>query len=152
MRIMMRCVMAAMVLTALAAPYACGETVTIDELVAQYKHATDVQRTQLDKHFKHATLAVNGMVKNVEPWNVFDERTDTGANYYQVVTEARKTTDGTPYEILVFYKDQAKVRDLNKGQAIQLDGTFLKIIDQRLIYSVWVYGEELGAAEKEIFR
>lgn len=144
-------ILAAILFTAVSASFSYCETITIDELVNQFSHATDVQKSQLDKHYKYEKINVSGTIKNVEPWNTFDERTDVGRHYFKVIMEPRKTADGIPYEILVFYKDKDKVKALDKGQELQLEGTYLKIIDQRLIYSVWVYAEELSAEVKQAF-
>ena len=43
------------------------------------------------------------------------------------------------------------MKALDKGQEIRLESAYLKIIDQRLIYSVWVYAEDLTPEVKEAF-
>jgi len=142
---------AAFLFIAMTAPCSYCETITIDELVNQFSHATDVQKAQLEKHYRYEKLNVDGIIKNVEPWDTFDEKTDVGRHYFKVVTEPKKTADGIPYEILVFYKNRDKVKALDKGQEIRLESAYLKIIDQRLIYSVWVYAEDLTPEVKEAF-
>jgi len=116
------------------------------------RSASGWEATSKDMEVDAADENGGGTVKNVEEWKTFDEKTDTGEHYYKITTEPKKTADGIPYEILVFYKDKAKVRDINKGEEIKVEGRFLKILNQRLILSVWIYGEELTAADKEKFK
>jgi len=129
-----------------AAP--CGESVNLDELIADYGKATDVQRNQIIEAQKLKPISVSGTVENVEDWNTFDERTDTAAHYYKVVTAPQMTSAKTPYIALIFYKDKAKVAALARGQKVAVNGVLMKVVDEMGSFSVWVFGDELTAEDK----
>lgn len=138
-------------LLGLAATISYCEEISIEELVSQYRRATDLQKSQFEKHFMYEKISIAGKVQNVEQWKFFDTGKDEGKRYYKVTTSPRTTTDGIPYEVLIFYKDKGKVGLINKTQEVRMEGALVKIIDQRLIVSVWVYAEELTDFDKQMF-
>lgn len=50
--------------------------------------------------------------------------------------------------MLVFYKDKARIESLNKGQKIEVSGSFIKIFDQIGLFSVWIYADNLTPEDK----
>ncbi|MDD5495648.1 MAG: hypothetical protein PHP46_00940 [Candidatus Omnitrophica bacterium] len=120
--------------------------------VDEYNAATDLQRAQMDDQYRYVEMNVSGTIKNVEDWDTFDERTDTSRHYYRVTLDTTASPKGVPYEILIFSNDKDKVSMLNRGEKMHFTGTFLKIIDQRLLYSIWVYNGELTEEDKVMFR
>ena len=147
---MKRAILAVLLISCLACGFSYCEDIAIENLVSQYSHATDLQRTQLDKHFKYGKVRVSGAVQNVEPWNTFSEAKDLSASYYKVTTARKTAADGTPYEIIIFYKNKESVISLNRGEQIDIECTFIKVLDQRLIFSVWMFAEELTDLDKEM--
>ncbi len=152
MRRIVGCVSVLILSLAVILPFSYCDTIKLDELIGEYSHATDIQRAQLAKHYIYQQMLVSSVIKDVQDWDVFNEATDKGKHYYRVTTEPLKTSEGTPYEIVIFYKDKNKVKDMNKGDKIELEATFLKILDQRLFFSAWFYGEEITPEEKEMFK
>ena len=134
-----------------ASTLAYCDSVTIGELVDQYKHATDVQRQELEKNFLGKKMTASGMIENVGEYNFFDVNTDTGENYYKVMTRQQETTGKTPYQVLFLYKDKNKIKDMNKGEQIEKEGTIINIIDERLQISVWLYEDDLTSRDKQLF-
>jgi hypothetical protein len=133
------------------AVFSNAEAMEIDDLVNQFQPLTDVQRDEFRSVHYYENISVSGVVMNVEPWNMFDERTDMGMLYYRVVTAQKTSSKGVPYEILIFYKDKSKVEGLSEGSTISVTGPIIKILDQRLLFSVWVYAGELTAEDKTMF-
>lgn len=125
--------------------------VEIGELVDQYKHATDLQRAELEKNFLTRRITGSGIVENVGEYNFFDINTDTGEQYYKVTTRQQETANKTPYQVVFLYKDKDKVRSINKGEEMKKDGTLINIIDERLQISVWIYEDELTAKDRQLF-
>ena len=132
----------------LIARYFYSAVPTAPQLVGEYKHATNLQRKQLDKHYKYAPASVEGTVKNVEDWNCFDERTDKKALYYRVVTTPQTTPEGAQYQVYVIYKDMNKAKKINEGQKINMEGALLRVVDEKIQFSVWVYADELTPEDK----
>jgi hypothetical protein len=135
----------------LAPALAYCDSITIGELVDQYKHATDVQRQDLEKHFLGKKMTAGGMIENVGEYNFFDVNTDTGENYYKVMTRQQETAGKTPYQALFLYKDKEKIKDMNKGDRIEKEGTIINIVDERLQISVWLYEDDLTSKDKQLF-
>lgn len=141
-------IFAVIALLVFAASFSYCETVNVDDLVGQYNSATGAQRLQVENAYKYKTVSVVGTVRNVKDWETFDERTDTTGLYYKVITETQMTGGGISYQLMIFYKDKNKADALDKGQAINTSGAFVKIIDEIGIFSVWVYADELTAEDK----
>jgi hypothetical protein len=120
-------------------------------LVDQFKKATDLQQQSLITDAKDKNISSKGVVKNAEEYRTFNLNTDTGAQYYRVITETQTTPSGNPYIVSFFYKDKDEVEDVNKGQAIEKTGALLKIFDERLWVSVWIYAGKIGPEEELMF-
>jgi hypothetical protein len=120
----------------------------IEEFVEQYRDATDLERPLMEDTHKYDTASATGKVKDAVVWDTFDERSDKAGRYYKVITDMQKTKDGIPYEILIFYKDKAKIEALRKGEEISIRGVFIKIVDETGYFSAWVYAEQLTDEDK----
>lgn len=128
------------------------QTINIEELVDQYKHATDLQRQELEKNFIDKRIAAGGTIENVGEYNFFDISNDTGGIYYKVLTLQKVTANKVPYQIIFLYKDKESVGSLNRGEEIQKEGNIVKIVDERLQIAVWIYNGELTERERELFK
>jgi len=126
--------------------------VNIGELVDQYKHATDLQRQELEKNFIGKKISAVGTVENVGQYDFFDISNDTGGMYYKVLLQQEATQNNVPYQIVFLYKDKDIVKDINRGQAIEKEGNIVKIIDERLQIAVWIYNGELTDRERQLFK
>ncbi|MDO8535794.1 MAG: hypothetical protein Q7S30_02120 [Candidatus Omnitrophota bacterium] len=126
--------------------------VNIGEVVDQYKHATDLQRQELDKNFVGKRITGTGTVENVGEYDFFDVSNDTGGKYYKVLAQQQETANKVPYQIVFLFKDKDRVRDINKGEAIEKEGNIMKIVDERLQIAVWIYDGELTPRERELFK
>lgn len=135
-----------------AASFSYCEEISIEDLVSQYRHATDIQKAQLADHFRYSKMYASGAVQNVESWNAFDENKVKSVYYYRVTTMPQTAEDGTQYEINVLFKDEDQAKLIDKGQEIHVEGTFLKIIDERLIVSVWILSGEMTDLDKEMLK
>ncbi len=124
--------------------------ISIADIVSQYRNSTNLQKVQTEKDLMYQKISVSAKVQNVEPWNLFNQQSDTSTYYYKVTTYPQKTADGIPYEILVFYKDKNEAEAINKDQELSLDGALFRILDQRLIVSVFVFADELTDSDKEM--
>lgn len=129
----------------------CGN-IDIGELVDQYKHATDLQRQDLEKNFIGKRITGSGIVENVGEYDFFDVTNDTGGKYYKVLTIQQETVNKVPYQIVFLYKDKERVSDISRGERIEKEGNIMKIIDERLQIAVWIYDGELTSREKELFK
>lgn len=127
-------------------------TIDIGELIDQYKHATDVQRQELEKNYLGKTISGSGVIENVGQYDFFDINTDTGEKYYKVLTQQQETVGKTPYQVVFLYKDKSKVIDMARGEHIEKEGTIINIIDERLEISIWLYEDELTSRDKELFQ
>jgi len=137
------------IIIALAAcSFAYCETVTMEELVDQYSHATDIQKAELEKHFMGSKIAGSGTVENVGEYDFFDVTNDTGGKYYKVLALQQETLNKVPYQIIFLYKDKDNVKDISRGQKIEKEANIVKILDERLQISVWLYDGELTQKEK----
>ena len=128
------------------------ENVNIAEFVDNYKHATDIQRQELENNFIGRRASGSGTVENVGEYDFFDISNDTSGKYYKVLTEQRETANKIPYQIIFLYKDKDKVRDINRGEQIEREGNITKIVDERLQIAVWIYDGELTQREKDLFK
>jgi len=119
--------------------------------IAVSKQATDLQREQIKKDNFGKELTANGIVTNVEEYNFFNEKKDLAGKYFRVTTAEQKSTGNTAYQVNFLYKDLPAVKDINKGEKKEQPGKIIKIIDDRLQISLWLYIGELSAGEKELF-
>lgn len=123
----------------------------VGALVDQFKKATDLQQQGLIKDVKNKKISAKGIVKNVEEYRTFDLNTDTGTPYYRAIAETQNSPSGYPYIVSFFYKAKDEVEDINKGQPIEKTGGLLKIFDERLWVSVWIYTGTIGPEEELYF-
>jgi hypothetical protein len=138
--------MAPLLLLAAAACHCEG--VTVDELIKGYNKATDLERSSIMNGHQYKPLSVKGVIENVESWDAFDERTQTKARYYRVTTERQRLDPENTYIVSIFYNDIAKVEKLSKGQAIDVEGSLIKILATPGLFSIWVYAGEMTAEDK----
>jgi len=134
----------------LSANFAFADT-DAGALVDQFKKATDLQQQGLIKDVKNKKISAKGIVKNVEEYRTFNLNTDKGAPYYRAIAETQKSPSGNPYIVSFFYKNKDDVADINKGQAVEKTGGLLKIFDERLWVSVWIYTGNIGPEEELLF-
>jgi len=128
------------------------ETITIEELVDQYQHATDLQKRELETRFIGTAVTASGVVENVGEYNFFDINTDTGEKYYKVMTQQQETAGKTPYQVVFLYKNADRLKNVSKGFQMEKEGIIINIVDERLQISVWLYEDELTARDKLLFR
>ncbi|MDP2929816.1 MAG: hypothetical protein Q8O01_07150 [Candidatus Omnitrophota bacterium] len=126
--------------------------VNIGELVDQYKHATDLQRQNLENNFIGKKIAGSGSIENVGEYDFFDISNDTGGKYYKVLAVQQETANKVPYQLVFLFKDRDRVKDMNRGEHIEKEGNIMKIIDERLQIAVWIYDGELTSRERELFK
>jgi hypothetical protein len=139
---------AAFLIMATTFSYCASATLDIDELVDRYGAATGVQRPKIEGANRYKVIAAIAVIKDVLDWNTFDKASSRPGRYYKVVTEQQATKAGTLYRVIIYYKDEAKVKNLVKGQRINIDGTFVKINDDIGSFSVWVFADKLTAEDK----
>ena len=126
--------------------------VNIGELVDQYKHATDLQRQELEKNFIGKKISASGTVENVGQYDFFDVSNDTGGIYYKVLLQQETTQNKVPYQVVLLYKDKESVKDINRGQIMEKEGNIVKIVDERLQIAVWIYNGEFTDRERQLFK
>jgi hypothetical protein len=132
--------------------FSYSEALDIGGLVDSFQKATDLQRDQILKDNLGKEIASGGIVSNAGEYDFFDTVNDFKGTYYQVSLQQQKTKNNTPYQLIFLFKDKDKVRDINKGQNIQKDGKIIRIIDERLQISVWIFCGELTEADKALFK
>lgn len=148
---MMKIISLAVIILSIASFGYCADA-NIGDLVDQYKHATDLQRQELEKSFVGKEISVSGTVENVGQYDFFDISNDTGGKYYKVLLQQQETANKVPYQVVSLYKDKESVRDINRGQAMEKKGNIVKIVDERLQIAVWIYNGELTDRERELFK
>jgi hypothetical protein len=126
--------------------------INIGEVVDQYKHATDLQRQELEKSFIGKKISTGGVVENAGEYDFFDISNDTGGKYYKVLLKQQETANKVPYQVVFLYKDRNSVKDINRGQTLEKEGNIVKIVDERLQIAVWIYNGELTDRERELFK
>lgn len=119
------------------------EELEMGQLVDQFKQATDVQRGELRDSCNGKEILGYGTVENVREYNTFDEVNDIERNYYEIITGLQKTPKGNPYKVIFLYKNLDKIKDIDKGQTIERRAGILRVIDDRLWISVWLYEGDL---------
>ncbi|MFA6281771.1 MAG: hypothetical protein WCY05_04640 [Candidatus Omnitrophota bacterium] len=124
---------------------------TINDLVDQFKQATDLKRQDIQAQYFGNEISASGIVANVEEYNFFNEKKDMVKKYYRIVTEEQKTPNNTPYQVLFLSNDLSSVKDFAKGQTITKSAKIIRITDERLNVSIWLYDGEISAQEKELF-
>ncbi len=147
----MKITLLALMILSIASIGYCAD-VNIGELVDQYKHATDLQRQELEKNFIGKTISASGTVENVGQYDFFDISNDSGGVYYKVLLQQQETINKVPYQIVLLYKDKDAVKDINRGQMMEKEGNIVKIVDERLQIAVWIYNGVLTERERELFK
>ena len=152
MRYVLKMILIAALFTAVNLSLSYCEELQIDQIVDQFKAATDVQRMELKELYKDREVLGVGIVDNVRDYNTFDEVNDIERNYYQIISTVEKTPKGNSYKVIFLYKNLNKVKNIDKGQLIERNASILRIIDDRLWISVWLYEGEFTEEEKAQFR
>ena len=148
----MKKIFSLLVIILLAANLAHSAEVNIGELVDQYKHATDLQRQDLENNFIGKRITASGVIENVGEYDFFDITNDTGGKYYKVLALQQETANKVPYQIVFLFKDKSRLVDLNRGEPIEKEGSIMKILDERLQIAVWIYEGELTSKELNLFK
>ncbi len=123
----------------------------LGDLVDQFKQATDLKRLDIQNDYFGKEIQATGIVTNVEEYNFFNEKNDLVKKYYRITTEEQKTPNSTSYQVIFLCKDLNSVKDIVKGQAITRTDRIVRISDERLNISVWLYDGEITQEEKELF-
>lgn len=152
MKYVLRIVLMALLFVTAFCTFSFCEELRMDAIVDQFKEATELQRQELKQYYKDREILGCGIVENVRDYSTFDETNDIERRYYEVISTAQKTQKGNNYRVIFLYKDINKVKGFNKGQTIERNASILRIIDDRLWISVWLYEGELTAEEKAQFR
>lgn len=134
------------------ASYSYCANIDIGQLVDQYQHATDVQKQELEKNFIGTRITGRGVIDNVGEYNFFDINTDTGEQYYRVITRQQETAGKVPYQVIFIYKDKDKIKTFSRDEPIEKEGTLINIVDERLQIAVWIYEDELTSRDRELFK
>lgn len=129
-----------------------AETMDIGGLIDNFYKATDLQRAQILKDNIGKEISAGGKVSNVGEYDLFDTVNDLKGTYYQASTEAQKTGNNVVYQLNFLFKDKDKAKDINKGENIRQEGRIIKIIDERLQISVWIFCGELAESDKSLVR
>lgn len=124
---------------------------SIEELVDNFYKATDLQKEQILKDSLGKEISAGAKVNNAGEYDFFDTNNDVKGTYYQVTTEAQKTKNSVNYQLIFLFKDKDKAKDVDKGQKIQKDGQVIRILDERLQISVWIFCGELADKDKALF-
>jgi len=127
-------------------------TIDINSLVDDFQKATDIQKTKIVSDNIGKELSAGGIVSNAGEYDFFNTVDDARGTYYQVVTEQQKTGSDAPYQVIFLFKDIDKVSGINKGQAFQGSGKIVKINDERLQTTVWIFSNDLTDKDKALLR
>lgn len=131
---------------------AIAQTPSIYNLVDSFKNATELQRSIIMNENFGKDIVVGGKIMNVEEYNFFNEKKDLVKKYYRISLEGQKTDQGIPYQVIFLYKDFEKAKSLNKGEELNKEGKIIRIINERLQISVWLFDGELTSEEIELFQ
>ncbi len=128
------------------------KTLDMGELVDNFQKATDLQRIQIVKDNLNKEISCQGTVVNVGEYDFFDVTNDIKGIYYQVTAEQQKTKNNVPYQLIFLFKDRDEVKDIEKGQNIEMSGKIIRINDERLQISLWLFCGELTENDKALFK
>ncbi|MFA5271324.1 MAG: hypothetical protein WC412_03155 [Candidatus Omnitrophota bacterium] len=123
----------------------------LNDLVDQFKQATDIKRQDIQNQYFGNEISASGIVTNVEEYNFFNEKKDMVKKYYRITTDEQKTTNNTPYKLSFLSNNLSSVKDIAKGQTITKSAKIIRIADERLDISIWLYDGDITAQEKELF-
>ncbi|MDO8663163.1 MAG: hypothetical protein Q7K98_08120 [Candidatus Omnitrophota bacterium] len=135
-----------------ACKFTYAETMDIGGLVDNFYKATDLQRDQILKDNLSKEVSAAGKVNNVGEYDLFDTTNDRKGTYYQITTEPQKTKNNVVYQLIFLFKDKAKAKDIDKGEDLQKDGKIIRIIDERLQISLWIFCGELAENDKALIK
>ncbi len=136
----------------LISSFSYAAQLAVENIIDDFQKATSLQKAQISADSTGKEISASGQVNNVQVYNSFDTANDVGATYYQVTTEQLKTKNNSPYQVIFLFKDKDKVKDLEKGQNIQKDGKIIRLEDERLQTSLWIFCGEITAADKILFK
>ncbi|MDD5166001.1 MAG: hypothetical protein PHQ57_01265 [Candidatus Omnitrophica bacterium] len=128
------------------------QAIDIAKLVDDFQSATDLQKDQILKDNLGGNISASGIISNAGEYDFFDTANDFKGTYYQVLTEQQKTNKNTPYQLIFLFKDKNEVQDMNKGTKIQKDGQIIRILDERLQISVWLFCGDLSEDDKALLK
>lgn len=128
------------------------ESTKVEYLVDRFYKATDVQKKVFGKKYTDERLLFSGTVKNVKEEDTFDIANDVKRRYYKITTEPQQTPEGNSFAGVLIYKDIDKITNISRGQQITREGELLRVVDEGLYLSVWIYEETLTQEEKELFK
>lgn len=126
--------------------------IDVGDLVDSFQKATDLQRDQILGDNLGKEISAGGTVSNVGEYDFFETLNDIKGTYYQVSTEQQKTKNNTPYQVMFLFKDKEEVKNIDKGQLIRKDGKIIRIDDERLQITVWIFCGELNETDKALFK
>ena len=150
-KILVSCAFSLAVLLGVCSP-SYSAAIDIEELVNNFYKATDLQKAQVLKDSLGKEVSCGGTVSNAGEYDFFDTTNDLGNTYYQVSIIPQKTKDNVTYQLVFLFKDKDKVKDIDKGQNIQQSGKIIRILDERLQISVWIFCGELTEKDKALFK
>ena len=128
------------------------ETKDINSLVDDFQSATDLQKEKILSDNIGKDIFAKGTVANAGEYDFFNTTEDIKGTYYQVLTSQQKTKNNTPYQVIFLFRDKAKASDVSKGQDLQSNGKIIRISDERLQISVWLFCGDLSDEEINLFR
>jgi len=129
-----------------------AKTIDIEELIDTFQKATDLQKNQILQDNTGKEISASGIVANAGEYDFFDITNDIKGIYYQLETEQQKTKNGTPYQVRFLFKDKESVKDLDKGQNVTKDGKIIRILDERLQISLWLFCGDLTEKEQKLLK
>ena len=150
-KILLVCAFALAVILGLTKP-SYSAAMDIEGLVDNFYKATDLQKVQVLKDNLGKEISSGGTVSNVGEYDFFDTANDLGGTYYQVSLTPQKTKNNVIYQLVFLFKNKDKVKDIDKGQNIQQSGKIIRILDERLQISVWIFCGELTEKDKALFK
>lgn len=128
------------------------ESIKAEKLVDQFYKETDLEKAHFAQTYKDDKIIVSAEVRDVKEEDTFDVVNDIKRRYYKVVTKTQKTAGDNDYAVILIYKNADKVRDIAKGQWVTKEGKLLRVVDEGLLLSVWLYEENLTKEERELFK
>ncbi len=128
------------------------QSIGLTELVDKFKQATDLQRGDMVNAYFGKDFEAEGVVYNVEDYNFFNEKKDFLKKYYKITTDTQTTPSQTPYQVNFLFIDPDEAKDIIKGQTLKKSGPLIRLADERLFISVWLFDGALTPEEKELFQ
>lgn len=120
-------------------------------LIDQLVQSSQIQKDTIISQNIGKRIIGGGTVADVKDYDTFDETTNTKATYYEVMTDVQNTNAGNPYQVIFFYKNKDDALKFNRGERLVLEGSVLKIFDNRLWMELWLFPGELGPQEQTMF-